>query len=271
MIDTMLYRAILPAGNYTAGQVVDLALFDGPSVVRDGYGKAVLKKIFTVSDNGAPAGGYVTVKNQNWIDTVANILSSSSGNSGYGILSEDGPAIQSGGDLELQPNSSFIVQYVNPVAVTLGADIDIFCQIDIDFPEVAAVANPQNEKGTPMSIVRTDAFNVFAFGTAATWTTYSVDQFKAGYRYLLAQVGANIHSGSSTNVNLMFVKLHGTAQQNGLAQIIPIIPRVSGTNRFHLDYSVPMVKGPMQISYIGFATAAAADAATVEFDYIRRD
>lgn len=270
MIDSMLYRAILPAGTYAAGEIIDLALFDGPAVVRDGYGPAILKKIFTVSDNGAPAGGYVTVKNQNWVDEMANILSSSSGNSAFGILSQDGPAIQKGGDLSLDPNSAFIVQYVNPVAVTTTADFDIFCQIDIDYPQVAAIANPEQEKGTPMSIVRTDSLSVAAFGTAATWTTYSVDQFKAGYRYLLAQVGANAHSGTSTNFNILFLKIHGTAQQNGLAQIIPIIPRLSGTNRFHLDYSVPMVKGPMLLSYLGFATAAATDAVTIEFDYIRR-
>lgn len=268
MIDSMLFRAIIPAGTYTAGQKVPLQLVDGPSVVRDGYGEAFLKSVFTIADGPAPASSTVEVRNQNWVDSMQNIVNSANGNGIYTVLSQDGPCFQKGGDMQLQPNSAFTLDYTMLNGATTTTDTDIFCLIDIDYPQVAAVANPAAEKGAPVTILRRDAVTINAFGAAAQWDTYSVDDFKAGYRYLLAQVGCNAETVANTNLG--FVKLHGAAGQNGLCQIIPVAPRFAGTTRTHLDYATPMVKGPMLISYMLFAATAGTDTATVEFDYIRR-
>ena len=268
MIDSMLYRAALPAGTYNAGQAYPLALFDGPSVVRDGYGPAHLKNVFTIASGASMAPSVVEIKNQNWIDKMVNIVTTSGGNGIYTVLSKDGPCVQRGGDVELQPNSAFEVVFKPYVTTTTTTDTDIFCLIDIDYPQVAAVANPADEKGTPVTIMRRDAVTINAYAAAAQWDTFSVDDFKAGYRYLLAQVGCDAEAVANTTIG--FVKIHGAAGQNGLCTIIPVAPRFAGTNRFHLDYATPMVKGPMLISYMLFAATAGTDTATVEFDYIRR-
>lgn len=268
MIDTMMYRIQVPAGTYTAGTAYPLTLIDGPAVVRDGYGSAYLKEIFTIADALAPGPSVIEVKNQNWIDSVQNILCSAAGNGIYTALSKNGPCVQSGGDIELQPNSAFTVNLVPKVAFTSTSDFDAFCLIQIDYPQVAAVANPANEKGAPVTIFREDAVTINAFGTAAVWDTVSVDDFKAGYRYLLAQLGAIVDTAS--NAYLGFVKIHGASSQNGLCTIIPVCPRLTGTNRYQIDYSTPMVKGPMLISYMVYATTAGTDTLEVEFDYIRR-
>lgn len=268
MIDSMLFRAIVPAGTYAAGAKVPLQLVDGPSVVRDGYGDAFLKSVFTIADGSAVAPSTVEIKNQNWVDSMQNMVTSANGNGIYSVLSEDGPCFQKGGDMQLQPNSAFSVEFTMINGATTTTATDIFCIIDIDYPQVAAVQNPAEEKGAPVTILRRDAVTINAFGAAAQWDTYSVDDFKAGYRYLLAQVGCDAEAVANTNLG--FVKIHGAAGQNGLCQIIPVAPRFAGTTRAHLAYSTPMVKGPMLISYMLFAATAGTDTATVEFDYIRR-
>ena len=98
MIDSMLYRAIIPAGTYAAGAKIPLVLVDGPSVVRDGYGEAKLKSVFTITDNLNLGPSFVEVKNQNWVDSMINLVTSANGNGIYYILSEDGPCFQKGGD-----------------------------------------------------------------------------------------------------------------------------------------------------------------------------
>lgn len=269
MIDTMMFKAIVPAGTYVAGAEIPLVLVDGPSVVRDGYGEARLKSVFTIADGVSLAPSTVEVKNQNWVDSMINMVTTAGGNGIYTVLSEDGPCFQKGGDMVLQPNSAFEVKFKVFNATTTTTDTDIFCLIDIDYPQVAAIQNPAEESGAPVTILRRDAVTINAYGAAAVgWDTYSVDDFKAGYRYLLAQVGCDAEAVANTTVG--FVKIHGAAGQNGLCQIIPVAPRFAGTTRAHLAYATPMVKGPMLISYQLFAATAGTDTATVEFDYIRR-
>lgn len=268
MIDSMLYRLQAPAGTYNAGEQYPLTLVDGPAVVRDGYGTAVLKNVFTIADGEPMSPSLITIKNQNWVDSMSNLVSTAGGNGIYSILSENGPCMQRGGDMQLQPNSAFTVVFSPVNAVTTTTDTDIWCLIDIDYPQVAAISDPRNETGAPVSIVRQDAVTINAFGAAANWDTYSVDDFKAGYRYLLAQVGSDAETVAQTTLG--FIKIHGAAGQNGLAQIIPVCPRFAGTMRFHLSYATPMTKGPMLISYMFFALTAGTDTAVTEFDYIRR-
>lgn len=258
----------VPAGAYTAGQKLPLSVIRGASVVRDGYGTAILKQIVILGADGIVSSNtYVEFKNANWNDSLKTMVTSANGNQQFSILSKTSPAIQRCGNTELQPNSAFEANLVVGDAVTTTAACTIFALIDIDYPSVAAVANPKDESGLPTSIIRTDVVTVTANGGAAStvWTQYNVDEFKAGYRYLLAQVGAFVNS----TTYLGFVEFSGAPSMNGLTRLIPVIPRTAAAGRLELEYSTPFVKGPMNITYAFYGTAGATTV-TLECDYIRR-
>lgn len=268
MIDSTIFAVDVPAGSYTEGQEISMPVIFGPSVVRDGYGAAILKQVMIFATNSNVAGySYCDFKNSNWNDSLKTMVSIVSGNSALTAFAKTSPVIQKCGDIELQPNSSFDVKFVVGATVTTTVDTTIVCLMDIDYPSVAAVANPRDEKGTPVSIVRHDTIVSTVDGSAAslTWTTINVDEFKAGYRYLLAQVG--LFTTSSDIVG--FVAFSGAPSMNGLVRVIPVIPRVAVASRLELDYSTPLVKGPMNISYATLG-AGGSVLSCLECDYIRR-
>lgn len=269
MIDSILYGVDVPAGTYTAGQTLPLNVIKGPSVVRDGYGEAKLKQVFIASTTGVgAAGSYVEFKNANWNDSLKSMLASVYGNQSYTILAKTSPALQKCGDTGLQPNSAFDVNLVISSGVTTTADFSVFCLVDIDYPQVQAVANPAEQEGLPVTIIRNDTITTTLDGAAAsmTWNNVNVDEFKAGYRYLLAQVG--LYAGSTTSIG--FVAFSGAPSMNGLVRIIPVIPRFAVACRLALDYSTPLVKGPMNIEYAVMDSTAQSVATVLECDYIRR-
>lgn len=267
MIDSILFAVDVPTGTYAAGEKIPLSVIRGPSVVRDGYGAAKLKQIVVfASQNAVATGAHIVFKNANWNDSIKTMLSSANGNQQYTLFSKVSPAIQRCGDIELQPNSGFDVYLDCGAGNTTTTDTTVFVLADIDYPSVQAVANPREETGQPVSIIRSDTVTVTDHGQGASmvWTTVNVDEFKAGYRYLLAQVGM------TDNVNLIgFVAFSGAASMNGLVRIIPVIPKIAVASRIELEYSTPLVKGPMNIEY---AVMGAAGTATeyLECDYIRR-
>lgn len=269
MIDSTIFAVDIPAGTYAAGQKIPLNVIRGPSVVRAGYGKAILKQVmmFTTSSM-ISAGTYFEFKNANWNDTLKTLaVSAGSAPQSLTILSRTSPAIQRCGDTELQPNSSFEVNLVIGSSITTTTATTAILLMDIDYPSVAAVANPRNEEGMPVSIVRSDSVAVTADGAAASmvWTTYNVDEFKAGYRYLLAQIGAY-----NTAAMVGFVEFSGAPSMNGLVRVIPVIPSAGAAARMELEYSTPLVKGPMNISYAALGTAGTVTM-PLECDYIRRE
>lgn len=272
-IDTMMYAVQIPAGEYTAGQQIAAKVIRGPSVVRDGYGKAIMKKMFTIASGptGSLITGHITVKNQNWIDSMASLVSTASGNAGLVSMSASSPASQRCGDIELQPNTSFDVVWTCDDAKTITGSYDVFVLIDIEYPSVTAVQNPKEESGAPVTIMRADTITTTADGGSGSmvWTSINVDIFKAGYRYLLASVGSRVASDVS-NVSLGFLAISGAAGQNGLVRIVPILPGNLGAIRADIEYSTPLVKGPMNIEYACMATTAQTGTITAEFDFIRR-
>lgn len=151
--------------------------------------------------------------------------------------------------------------------LTTTAAYSVFALIDIDYPSVTAVQNPKEQTGAPVTIYNEYVVNTAAYGTALTWADYNVDVFKAGYRYLLAQVGARC---PATGAHIGFFSIHGAAGQSGLERIIPFVAGSIGALRYGLDYSTPLVKGPMTLSIAVTASAAAASVARLELDYIRR-
>lgn len=264
-IDSSLFGHNLPAGTYTAGQIIPLGNVRGPAIVRDGYGAAYLKRMIVglIRESSASRiNGHVVVKNSNWIDEMANIAAPMGG---AVSLAENSSNIQRGHDCKLTPNSGWEVKYVVDETVTTTADNDIFCLLDIDYPSVQAVQNPRQAAGTPVTVMRNDSVTVSAFASieSAAWTTYNVDFLKAGFKYLLTEVGC-YNSVSAAG----FVSISNAAGQQGLERIIPVIPFNTGYMRYLLDYSTPLVKGPMNLNYMLFGTAGTTTIVS-EIDWVK--
>lgn len=256
-IDSTLFRAVIPAGTYAAGDTISLGVIRGPSVVRDGYGPALLKRVFCVQNGGAFA--HVEIKNSNWIDALDNIVP------GFNnvILTPNSSAIQPGHDCELFPNSGWEVKLVFDAAHTASGAFDVFAMIDIDYPSVQAVANPLQATGTPCSNVRADSIAVSGVGGSLSWTTYNVDILKPGSRYLISSCQFRC------TANIGFLSVSGAANQRGLERIIPIMPSSAGNLRYLLDYSTPLVKGPFNINYLAIGTAG-TETAILEIDWVKK-
>ena len=265
-IDTSLYAAALPAGTYTKGDVISMGNIRGPAIVRDGYGKAILKRIICGTSNQASGAngikGHVVIKNSNWMDEVANLVMSPTPVS----LAENSSNIQKGHDCDLFPNSGWEVKFIVDDTITTTAANDVYVLIDVDYPSVQAIRNPREEQGTPVTIMRDDTVTVTAFGSlpSAAWTTFNIDILKAGYKYLLTELG-----GFITSAGVAFVSISGAAGQNGLERIIPVIVNNLANMRYLLDYSTPLVKGPMNLNYLAIGTAGTGSA-VIEMDWVRR-
>lgn len=265
-IDTTMFGVSIAAGTYAKGTILPMPNLRGPSVVRDGYGPAYLKRLFCISCNtagGAAVKGHVVFKNSNWVDMAANIVTGPSGIS----LADNASNIQKGHDAPLQVNSGWDVSFVFDDAATTTAAQDIVALIDIDYPSVQAVQNPRESVGLPVTIVREDSITQIAYGnlSSAVWTTINVDFLKAGSKYMLTEIGAII-----PNSNVSFVSISGAAGQNGLERIIPVMAGAGGYLRYLLDYSTPLVKGPMNLNYLSIATSAGTATTVTEIDWVKK-
>ncbi len=257
-IDSTLFQAIIPAGTYAAGDIIPLAVVRGPSVVRDGYGEARLKRIYSIQDGASI--GHVSIRNSDWSDEMANIVPAPSAV----ILSNNSNAIQQGHDCNLKKNSGWDVKYTFDSAITTTNAFSVFLLVDIDYPSVQAVADPKIAKGTPATTVRADPYNVVAAGTALQWQTINVDILKAGRKYLLASA-----TFRDSNAAHGFFSISSAAGQNGLERIIPCIPNSSTNLRYVLDYSTPLVKGPMNLNYLVLAASAGTANVITEIDWVK--
>lgn len=264
-IDTSMFALNLPAGTYTKGDVIPMKPIRGPSIVRDGYGKAVLKRFITGlgrSVAGSFIRGHIVVKNSNWVDEVANIAAPMS----LVSLAENSSNINRGHDCALVPNSGWEVKFIVDVTVTTTVDNDAYLLIDIDYPSVQAVQNPRTAPGVPITIFREDTITVAAAGgiETAPWTTVNVDFLKAGYRYLLTELGT-----FSNGQHLGFMSISQAAGQQGLERIIPTIPSDPSCMRYLLDYSTPLVKGPMNLNFMALGASAGSASILSEIDWVK--
>lgn len=260
-IDSTLFAAQFANQAYAQGDRIPMEVVRGPAVVRDGYGAAYLKKVYSVTSVQG-IEGHVEIKNSNWVDIVANITP----NPSTVVLSSNSNGVQPGHDAPLVPNSGWDVVFVVDVAGTASAAADAFALIDIDYPSVQAVADPRNAKGVPASNIRIDTVVGTAPGSsnAMVWTTYNVDILKAGYRYLMSSAAFKTSGGA-----IGFFTISGAAGQAGLERIIPIIPNNLSNLRYVLDYSTPLVKGPFNINY-ALLGPTTPQSAVLEIDWVKK-
>lgn len=268
-IDTSLFGASIPAGTYAAGDKITLSPIAGPSVVRSGRGAAILKRITVgslLSVSGSSTYWKITVKNSDWIDgatsLTANLFSATS-------LDERSGCVQPGHDCSLTPNSSWEVTAECVAGGTTTVGNSIFALIDVDYPSVSSITNPDALQGFPTTIEHNVTTNVAAAPdiTAATWMVFNEDIFKAGYEYALQKLEI-----VSTVRIVGFIALSNAAGMGGLQRIIPI-SNVFDAIRNKVAFATKLVKGPMDIKYMLFdnvSGTASAPTTDLILDFVKR-
>lgn len=125
---------------------------------------------------------------------------------------------------------------------------------------------PKNAVGFPTSIYYEKALTSIAIGQMenSTWTTESVDYFKAGYAYVLDAVEM-----FDTGPMFGFIAFSNAAGMGGLQRIIPLNGNTGGI-RQAIRYASATVKGPMDVKLKMFTTAAAAQTVRTIHDYVRK-
>lgn len=268
-IDSSLFMAQIPAGTYTAGDTISLKIKAGPAVVRSGRGAAVLKRLTVgIIGNTANAMSYwkVKVKNSDWVD---DMISATAPLFNVTALDERCGCVQRGNNCELTPNSSWEVEAEAIVTTTTTTPNDIFAIIDIDYPSVSSIVDPDALPGIPTTIpyMTPAAITINAAGTSdtVTWDIFNTDIFKAGYEYALQKIeiiGINAAG---------FIALTNAAGMAGLCRIIPASDMVEAI-RNKIEYATKLVKGPMDIQFMMFANSGTGTTGTptVLMDYVKR-
>lgn len=268
MIDSTLFTVDLPAGSYAAGDVVEFTVHTGPSVVRDGRGRAILKQVMsgmlgTVS--GSTSSWRFFIQNSDWVDPMCNHPGFISDVTAF---SDESSNIQSGCDVELIPNSGWRVWGVCIANITTTVANTLFVLIDIDYPSNGGVVNPDTIQGIPASIQYDDntSENLYALGAAAsaTWKVRNVDNFKAGYKYTLQKI--SIITGGQNCIG--FIALANAAGMAGLTRIIPVTSSAACVRK-KIRYASILSKGPMDVRTLLFVNAGTA--ATATWTYVNAD
>lgn len=269
-IDSSLFMVDLPAGTYSVGDVVELRNVAGPAVVRSGRGVANLKRLTTGiigSANGSITYWEINLKNSDWIDPMTSLSGQLRSNT---ALDERSGSIQRGNDCPLTPNSSWTVTARCIGGSTTTIANTIFALIDIDYPSVASIVDPDSLPGIPTSIDYTPAAaiteNALGAGLSANWDTFNVDIFKAGYEYALQKIEM-----MSSPTLCGFMALSNAAGMGGLQRILPTVGLLEAIKN-KVEYATKLVKGPMDVKFMMFNNTGTAGTQTplVIFDFVKR-
>lgn len=269
-VDSSLFGADIPAGTYARGDVINLGIISGPAVVRSGRGTAILKRILggvMTEASGAATYWRIHVKNSDWIDDAECLTSQISTPT---FLDQHSGATRPGNNQQLTPNSSWQVYAECILGGTTTAANSIFALIDIDYPEVSAITDPDALIGVPASIdydKQNATINAFGSLTSSAWETENVDYFKAGWMYALQEV--SIFSPSVGGSPVGFVSFSNAAGMGGLSRIIPVSAD-PGAIRQTIEYASLLVKGPMDIKTMLFMSSAQTADIVMIHDFVKR-
>ena len=270
-IDSSLFVVDIPAGTYAVGDTLTLNIKAGPSVVRSGRGAALLKRVTTGlvgSASGSVSAWKISVKNSDWVDAMTSVTASLTAAT---ALDERTGCIQRGNDCPLTPNSSWEVTAECVYGGTTTVDNSLFALIDIDYPAVSSIIDPDALPGIPATVeYGVTSINYNALGTAAAsnWEEVNVDFLKAGYEYALQKL--EMYVGITTTA-VGFVALANAAGMAGLCRIMPICG-VAANIRNKVEYASKLVKGPMDIKFLMFVNAGTgtSGSANVMLDFVKR-
>jgi len=266
-IDSSLFIADIPAGTYSVGDKVTLSIKAGPAVVRSGRGTALLKRMtagIVMGNSGYVSFWKISVKNSDWVDSMTSLTVPLSTPT---ALDERTGAIQRGNDCPLTPNSSWAVEATCVVGNTTTGANTIYALIDVDYPSVSSIVDPDIIPGIPTTIdystPSTITINASGSGASATFNEFNADIFKAGFEYALQKVEVVAVPGTG------FMALANAAGMAGLCRIIPIATNADSI-RNKIEYATKLVKGPMDIRFLMFNTSASTGTPNVLLDFVKR-
>ena len=267
-VDSTLFAADLPAGTYTTGQIVNLGCIKGPANVRSGRGSAILKRIMggvLTLASGSATWWRIHVKNSDWIDE-AMCLTADLGNTA--VLDQHSGCVRLGNNDALTPNSSWEVYAECIIGGTTTGDNSIFALIDVDYPQVSAITDPDKLTGVPASIAFDRSLPVNKYGTmtSSAFTNESVDYLKAGYQYALQEMSIMSSIGGGL---VGFIALSNAAGMGGLTRIVPVAGNPSAI-RQTIEYATILVKGPMDVCTLLFNASASTTNITMIHDFVKR-
>lgn len=263
-IDVTTFVIDVPSGtSLTAGEEIQMKVKDGPAVVRSGYGAALLKRVISFKMGAGGVGFRTKLQNSDWVDPVINDAPAL----GATVLDRRTSAYQSGNSCPLTPNSSWYAAIVPQESKTTTADMSIFMTVEIDYPSISNIVDPDALVGTPCTLIQDFSLTTNAIGAAETagWVTINADIFKAGYQYALQKV--NIDCPGNTNV-CGLLSLSNAAGMRGISRTVPVM----GNNEaicMIIEYASKLVKGPMDIKLMLFESAATARTVDVIMDYVK--
>ena len=264
-IDVSTFILDVPSGTtFTKGEEIDFIIKDGPAVVRSGFGEAKLKRVLAWKSGSGGIGSYAKVQNSDWIDPLYNdtpVLNATA-------LDRRTPAYQSGDSCPLTPNSSWSVKLVPAWSGTTSADTTYFVTIEVDYPSVSAVVDPDNLIGIPATLQQdfTLTSNANGAGATAKWDVINTDMFKAGYAYALQKASI---AGYSANGVVGLLSISNAAGMRGLTRTIPVCGDASAIGMI-IEYASTLVKGPMDLRLMLFETTATSRTITVSMDFVKR-
>lgn len=265
-IDSTLFVCDIPAGTYAAGDVLNFKVNLGPANVRSGRGDAILKQIATFYAASLGACKWrIHVKNSDWIDDVesfpAVLLGATS-------MDDHNGSIQFGCDDKLTQNSGWMVYAECISGGTTTTANSLFVLIDIDYPQVSAIRDPDTLIGVPTSIKfdkTTEAVQAIGALENGTWSVVSVDYFKAGYAYCIQAVEAV----TTSNIGGGFLAFSNAAGMGGLQRIIPMNVDINAI-KYKLRYASKLVKGPMDVKLMLCAASATTTDIFMIHDYVKK-
>ena len=268
-VDSSLFAVDLPAGTYAKGDVVKLGCISGPSVVRSGRGRAILKRMLggvLAYVSGNTTFWRIHVKNSDWVDDAAMIAADMTAQT---FLDQHSGATRLGNNDDLTPNSAWDVTAECLLGATTTVANSLYCLIDIDYPEVSAITDPDKLVGVPASIdydITGATINALGSMTTATWEVVNVDYFKAGWQYALQEI--SIFSSQGGNP-MGFVALSNASGMGGLSRIIPVSAQPSNI-RQTIEYATILVKGPMDVKTMLFAGSSGTADIYMVHDFVKR-
>ena len=261
MIDSSMFALDIASGTaVTAGQEIPLKCVDGPAIVRSGRGAAILKRMQSLRIGTAGVGFIIKIKNSDWVDPVINEC----GTLDLTTMDRRTGGYQSGNNCPLTPNSSWEVVAVPLGSTTTTGAVSLLALIDIDYPSVSSIVDPETLPGIPCTITHEIAVTPGAAGGAetATWTGGSVDIFKAGYEYALQKCSA----AAGSNGDIVFVQISNASGMGGLSRIIPVFVNPNTICNI-IEYASKLVKGPMDIKIKAFGSSTSF---LIIMDYVKR-
>lgn len=268
MIDSSLFGYDLPAGSYAAGDIVQLGIIDGPAVVRSGRGAALLKRVTVGTLNnasGSTSQWRVYIKNSDWVDPMVSLTVPIREAC---ALDERNGGVQRGHDCSLTPNSTWEVYAVCQGTVTTTVANSIYALIDIDYPSISSIVDPDLLPGIPASIdIPLASVPVKAVGglVGSTTSYFNVDVFKAGFEYALEKM----ECVGTTAGFYGFISISNAAGMGGLKRILPFASNPVNI-RNKVEYASKLVKGPMDIGFNIYSTSSTTDNVNLILDFVKR-